>query len=177
MIQAFYDFIPIIHAQAFVHERATIIGKVEIGAEASIWPGTVLRGDMGLIRVGAQSSIQDGTICHVTKDWSETVVGERVTVGHNVILHGCVIEDECLIGMGSILLDNCTIGTGSLIAAGTLITANTKIPPHSLVMGSPGKVVRQCNERERQMVADGWKIYVDYAARYKNLPTNASCSK
>lgn len=168
MIQTFFEWTPEIHPDAFVHEMATVIGNVEIGPSASIWPSVVLRGDMGLIKIGAQTSIQDGSICHVTKDWSETIVGERVTVGHGVILHGCIIEDECLIGMGAIILDNCTIGKGSLIAAGTLLPANTQIPPHSLVMGSPGKIIRSTGEKEQQMISEGWKIYVDYAQRFKN---------
>lgn len=169
MIQSFYEYTPKISSEAFVHEQATIIGQVQIGAQASIWPGVVLRGDMGSIRIGACSSVQDGSVVHVTSGLSESIVGEKVTVGHKVILHGCIVEDECLVGMGSIILDNCVIGTGSLIAAGTLLTANTKIPPHSLVMGSPGKVVRLTKDRERQMIAEGWKIYVDYATRYIKL--------
>lgn len=173
MIQSFFDRKPEVHSDAFVHESATIIGEVVVGAHATIWPSVVLRGDMGLIKIGAKSSIQDGSVCHVTKGISSTIVGERVTVGHRVVLHGCIVEDECLIGMGSTILDNCVIGTGSLIAANTLLTANTKIPPHSLVMGSPGKVIRLTNEREREMISEGWKIYVEYAGLYNQQLNNS----
>jgi gamma-carbonic anhydrase len=168
MISSFSEFIPFIHTDAFVHESAILIGQIEVGAHSSIWPGVVMRGDMGRIKIGENTSIQDGSICHVTEGLSETIVGNRVTVGHRVILHGCTVEDECLIGMGSTLLDNCVIGPGSLIGAGTLVTVGTKIPANSLVMGSPGKVIRSVNEREKNMIAGGWRIYVDYAQRYNN---------
>ena len=123
---------------AYIHPSAQIMGDIEIGADSSIWPTAVLRGDMGKITIGNSTSIQDGTICHATSGLSETRVGNRCTVGHRVILHGCIIEDDCLIGMGSILLDNCVIGAGSFIGAGSLITVGMQIPPGSLVMGSPG---------------------------------------
>ncbi len=168
MISRFSKFSPIVHPDAFVHESAVLIGQVEVGAHSSIWPGVVMRGDMGRIKIGESTSIQDGSICHITEGLSETLVGDRVTVGHRVILHGCIVEDDCLIGMGSILLDNCVIGKGSLIAAGSLITAGTKIPPNSLVMGSPGKILRPTGEKEKNMIDGGWRAYVDYARRYKN---------
>jgi len=168
MIQTFSEYRPFIHPEAFVHENAVVIGQVEIGAHTSIWPGVVMRGDMGHIRIGESTSIQDGTICHVTENFSETIVGNKVTVGHRVILHGCIVEDECLIGMGAILLDNCIIGKGSLIAAGSLITVGMKIPPNSMVMGSPGKIVRQVGDKEKTMIEGGWQTYVDYARRFKN---------
>ncbi len=151
-----------IHPKAYLHPRAEIIGDVEIGKDSSIWPMTVLRGDMGKIIIGDSCSVQDGTVVHATKNLSETHVGNRVTIGHRVILHGCIVEDDCLIGMGAILLDNCVIGKGSLIGAGSLVTANTKIPPGSLVMGSPAKVVRPVNERETAMMAANWASYVEH---------------
>lgn len=166
MLQQFKTNFPQIAKEAFVHEMACLIGNVQIGMHSSIWPGVVLRGDMGAIRIGTETSIQDGSIAHITEGLSETIIGDRVTVGHRVILHGCIVQDECLIGMGSILLDNCHIGKGSLIAAGTLITAGTRIPEDSLVMGSPGKVIRQVNERERMMIEAGWRTYVAYTKDY-----------
>ena len=169
MIHAFDDIHPELHADAFVHPDATVIGKVQIGAGSSIWPAAVLRGDMGWIRIGDNTSIQDGSVCHMTHDLSECVVGNRVTVGHKVLLHGCIVEDECLIGMGAILLDNARIGTGSLIGAGSLVTYGTEIPPHSLVFGSPAKVVRTLKPKERQMIDEGWPIYVETATKYKTL--------
>jgi carbonic anhydrase/acetyltransferase-like protein (isoleucine patch superfamily) len=167
MIHSLDDGTPTIDSSAFVHPDATIIGHATIHARATIWPGTVLRADMGTIVIGEDSSIQDGTIVHLTEGWSTTTVGARVTVGHRVILHGCVVEDDCLIGMGSIVLDNARVGAGSLVAAGSLITANTVIPPGSFVRGSPAKVVGPVNEQHIAMIEGGWRTYVDYGARYK----------
>jgi len=168
MIHAFDGHTPQIHPEAFVHPDATVLGNAVIGARSSIWPATVLRADMqGRIVIGDDTSIQDGTVVHLTQGWSETVIGNRCTVGHRVILHGCVVEDECLIGMGSIILDNARIGTGSLVGAGSLVTVGTVVPPHSLVFGSPAKVVRPLKEKERAMIDAGWPIYVEYTKKYK----------
>ena len=168
MIQKFDGKSPQIHADAFVHPDCTIIGNATIGARSSIWPSVVIRADMkGKVIIGEDTSIQDGTIIHLTQDWSDTIVGSRVTVGHRVILHGCIVEDECLIGMGSIILDNARIGTGSVIGAGALVTAGSVIPPHSLVLGSPGKVVRPVKDKERAMIDGGWPTYVEYSRMYK----------
>ncbi len=167
-IHTFDGFAPQIHDSAFVHPDATIIGNAVVGARSSVWPATVLRADMkGKIVIGQETSVQDGTVVHLTEDFSDTFVGNRVTVGHRVILHGCIVEDECLIGMGSIILDNARIGTGSLVGAGALVTQGTVIPPHSLVLGSPAKVIRPLKEKERKMIDDGWPTYVAYAARYR----------
>ena len=126
---------------------------------------------MGKISVGEATSIQDGTICHATLGLSKMRVGNQVTVGHRVILHGCIVEDNCLIGMGSILLDNCLVGAGSLIGAGALITANTQIPPGSLVLGSPAKIIRPVNDREKAILAASWPVYVETAQKYKMDPS------
>lgn len=168
MISNFKDFAPQIHKYAYVHPASTIIGQVEVGRDASIWPGVVMRGDMGKISIGESTSIQDNTVCHMTHDLSSTIVGAKVTVGHGAILHGCIIEDKCLIGMGAILLDNCFIGTGSFIGAGSLVTAGTKIPPGSLVMGSPAKVVRPVSEKETQIIEMSWAHYVENAQAYSS---------
>ena len=167
MIHSYHGHHPEIQDSAFVHPDATIIGQAYIGEESSIWPGTILRADMGKIHIGDQTSIQDGSICHLTENMSETIVGNRVTVGHRVILHGCIIEDSCLIGMGAILLDNAKVGKGSLIAAGSLVTMGTEIPPNSLVMGSPAKIVGPLSEKNKAMVEFSWKTYVQHAAQYK----------
>ncbi|MES2504000.1 MAG: gamma carbonic anhydrase family protein [Myxococcota bacterium] len=155
-----------INPTVYIHPSAQIMGDVEIGAHSSIWPLAVLRGDMGKIIIGANTSIQDGTVCHATHGLSETRIGDCCTIGHRVILHGCQVEDGCLIGMGSILLDNCLVGKGSLVGAGSLITANFQIPPGSLVMGTPARVIRPLNEREQGIVAAGWPIYVENAKKY-----------
>lgn len=166
MIQEFDGKTPKIDETAFVHEGAWVIGEVYLGAHSSVWPGAVLRGDMGAIRIGAWSNIQDGAVCHDTTDLSETRVGERVTVGHNAILHGCIIEDDCLIGMGAIVMDNVRVGTGSIIGAGAFVPVGKVIPPNSLVLGSPGRVVRQTRDSDRAMIDEGWKSYADKSVKW-----------
>ena len=143
----------------FVADTARVIGDVELGEDVSIWYGSVLRGDVGSIRVGARSNVQDLSMLHMSSGLSNTVIGEEVTIGHNVVIHGALIGDGALIGMGAILLDNCEIGAEALIAAGTLISAGSKIPPRTLVLGSPGKVVRDLR-------GDEWKQGRTLAARY-----------
>lgn len=166
MIQPFDGHHPDIADSAWVHPAAVVIGRVTLGADVSIWPNTTLRGDEGRIAIGAGSNIQDGTTVHMTGGRSETMVGERVTVGHNCILHGCVIEDDVLIGMGSIVLDNARVGRGSYIGAGTLVTGDKVIPPGSLVFGNPMRIVRPCGEREAEWIAYAWKHYVDNARKH-----------
>ena len=161
MIQDFDGFSPVVDATAWVHERAVVIGEVELGPEVTVWPNAVLRGDMNPIKVGAQTNIQDGAMLHTTHDLSVTTVGERVTIGHRALLHGCIVGDDCLIGMGSIILDNAQIGSGSIVGAGALITARTIIPPNSLVLGAPAKVVSQVTERGRAAIAEGCRIYLE----------------
>jgi len=157
---------PRLGAGVFVAETAAVIGDVEIGEASSIWYSAVLRGDVMPIRVGARTSIQDGTIVHVTSGRYGTTIGSDCTVGHAAIIHACVVEDFCLIGMGAILLDGCVIGTGSLVGAGALVTPGTHIPPNSLVLGSPAKVRRALDDRERQQIEFGAAHYVELARAY-----------
>jgi gamma-carbonic anhydrase len=166
-LERYKEHTPKVDPAAYVHEDATLIGDVEVGPESSIWPGAVLRGDDGPIRIGARTSVQDGSVVHMTKGLSAARVGDRVTVGHNVILHGCTVEDDCLIGMGAILLDNCVIGRGSLVGAGALVTQNKVIPPGSLVIGNPARIVRACGEKETGMIDHGWREYVDRCREYR----------
>lgn len=167
MIENILGYSPVIHEKAFVHPQATIIGQVIIEEGASIWPGVVLRGDMGLIKIGKNTSIQDGTICHMTLGFSSTIIGNNVTVGHGVILHGCIIEDNCLIGMGSIILDETYIGAGSFVAAGSLITGNKTIAPESFMCGSPAKCLRPVNDREKAMCLASTQTYLDVQKLYE----------
>jgi len=134
----------------FVADTARVIGDVELGEQVSIWYGSVLRGDVGAIRVGARSNIQDLSMLHMSYGISSTVIGEEVTIGHQVVIHGARIGDGALIGIGAILLDNCEIGAEALVAAGTVVTAGTKIPPRTVVVGTPGKVLRDLSESEWQ---------------------------
>jgi len=157
---------PMLGRNVFLAETCAVIGDTVIGDESSIWYSTVLRGDVMPIRVGARTSIQDGTVVHVTSGFSGTTIGDDCTIGHAAIIHACTVEDFCLIGMGSILLDGAVIGRGSLVGAGALVTPGTVIPPGSLVLGSPAKVKRPLNDKEREQIDFGAKHYVELAARY-----------
>ena len=147
LVRSFQDFTPQIHPSARLAETAAVIGDVALEENVTIWYGAVLRGDVGPIRIGRGSNIQDNCTVHCAVD-VPTVVGENVVVGHGAILHSCTVGDGCLIGMGAILLDGCVIGEGSVIAAGALVPPGKSIPPRSLVMGVPGRVVRQVTEEE-----------------------------
>ena len=157
---------PRVHPSAFIDDSAQVIGDVEIGEDSSVWMCVVIRGDVNRIRIGRRSNIQDGTIVHVMTDTHPTIIGDDVTVGHAAVVHGCTIEDRCLIGMGAILLNGVTVGTGSIIAAGTLLPEGMQVPPRSLVMGAPGRVRRTLSDAdldEVQMYADRYVAYrLDY---------------
>ncbi len=156
---------PRIPESAFVAESADVIGEVEIGENASIWFQTVLRGDIEPIRIGANSNIQDGVIVH-TMLGSPAVVGDWVTVGHRAVIHGCLIESHCLIGMGAILLNNVRVGEGSIVAAGSLVVENTVIPPRSLYMGAPARFRRQLAEADRSFIDAHATHYLQYKESY-----------
>lgn len=167
LVVTFRGVTPRCDPSAFVAPNTSIIGDVEIGADSSIWFGTVIRGDDMPIRIGRATSIQDNSVIHVTSGVRGTTVGDRVTVGHRVILHACDVEDDCLIGMGAIVLDRARIGRGSLVGAGALVTPGTDIPPGSLVLGAPAKVKRPLDERERAQLAASAQHYVDLARAYR----------
>ena len=166
MLRPYRGTLPRIHSTAYIDASAQVIGDVEIGEESSVWMCVVIRGDVHRIRIGRRTNVQDGTIVHVMKDTYPTTVGDQVTVGHAAVLHGCTIEDLCLIGMGAILLNGSHVGTQSIVAAGTLVVEGMKVPPRSLVMGSPGKVKRLLTHAEIadiQMYADRYVAYrLDY---------------
>jgi carbonic anhydrase/acetyltransferase-like protein (isoleucine patch superfamily) len=157
---------PSIHPTAFIAPNASVMGDVTIEAEASVWYGAVLRGDMAPIVIGSQSNLQDGTTVHVDEE-VPCRIGSRVGVGHRVILHGCTVEDECLIGMGSILLNNVVIGTGSVVGAGAVLPEGMKVPPRSLVLGVPGRVVRQVDDRLAAMITETWRHYIGQAKAHR----------
>src|SRR5215467_12680490 len=139
---------PRVHPSAFVDDSAQVIGNVEIGEESSVWMTVVLRGDVHWIRVGRRTNIQDGCVVHGMIGTHPTAIGDGVTIGHGAIVHGATVEDRCLIGMGAILLNGAHVGAGSIVAAGTLLVEGMKVPPKSLVMGSPGKVKRSLTDAE-----------------------------
>ena len=147
---------------AFVDDSAQVIGDVEIGDDSGVWMNAVLRGDVNRIRLGSRTNIQDGTIVHGMRETHPTMVGDEVTVGHAAILHGCVIEDRCLIGMGAIVLNGAVVGTGSIVAAGTLIVEGMVIPAGSLVMGNPGRVRRATSDDEVTSIRRYAENYVGY---------------
>jgi len=150
----------------FLAETCAVIGDVIIGDDSSVWYSTVLRGDVMTIRIGARTSMQDGTIVHVTSERFGTTIGSDCTVGHGVILHGCTVEDFCLIGMGSTVLDGARVGRGSLVGAGALVTPGTDIPPGSLVLGAPARVIRPINQKERDQIEYGAAHYVELSREY-----------
>ena len=166
MIRTIAGHTPTLGRGVFLAETCAVIGDTEIGDESSVWYSTVLRGDVMPIRIGARTSIQDGTVVHVTSGFSGTTIGSDCTIGHAAIIHACTVEDDCLIGMGSILLDGVVVGRGSLVGAGALVTPGTLIPPGSLVLGSPAKVKRPINDKEREQIAFGAQHYVELARRY-----------
>jgi carbonic anhydrase/acetyltransferase-like protein (isoleucine patch superfamily) len=166
MIRSYKGTWPTIPESCYVDESAQVLGDVVLGEDASIWMNAVVRGDVNYIRIGANSNIQDCSVMHGMLNQWPVVVGDWVTVGHNVTLHGCVVEDRCLIGMGVIILNGARIGAGSIIAAGTLIPEETVIPPGSLVMGVPGKVRKQLGEEEQQTILRYAKNYLGYKETY-----------
>ena len=140
MLRPYRGQVPRVHPSAFIDDSAQVIGDVEIGEESSVWMCVVIRGDVHWIKIGRRSNVQDGTVVHAMTGIHPTSIGDNVTIGHAAVVHGCTIEDRCLIGMGAILLNGVTVGSGSIVAAGTLLPEGMQVPPRSLVMGSPGKV-------------------------------------
>ena len=174
MIEKFKDFEPKIAKDVFIANSADIIGDVEIGEDSSIWHGVVIRGDVHFIRIGKRTSIQDLSMIHVTHykkerkigDGYPTIIGDDVTVGHRVMLHGCTIEDACLIGMSATILDGAVIGKESIVGAGALVTKNKVFPPRSLILGSPAKVVRSLTDEEVAELYASAKRYVGFKNEY-----------
>jgi carbonic anhydrase/acetyltransferase-like protein (isoleucine patch superfamily) len=166
MVRSFKGMKPTIPASCYVDESAQIIGDVVLGEHASVWMNAVVRGDVYAIRIGAHSNIQDCSVLHGMKNTYGVTLGEYVTVGHSATLHGCVIEDRCLIGMGSIILNGAKIGAGSIIAAGTLIPERTVVEPGSLWMGSPGKFRRKLGADDAETIMKYARNYLGYTEEY-----------
>src|SRR5436305_12700904 len=169
MIRSHKGRLPKLAPDVFIDASAQVIGDVEIGEESSVWMCAVIRGDVHWIKIGKRTSIQDGAIVHAMTGTHPTSIGDNVTVGHAAVIHGCTIDDQCLIGMGAILLNGSHVGAGSIVAAGTLVVEGQKVPPRSLVMGSSGKVKRlltQAEVADIQLYADR---YVGYRLDYMNI--------
>lgn len=166
MIRPFRDLHPQLDPSVYVAPNASVIGDVHIGPRSSVWFGAVIRGDVFHIRIGSETSIQDNTVVHVTHDRFATIVGNRVTVGHSVTLHGCTVGDLCIIGMGATILDQVEIGERCIVGAGALLTPGTKVPPGHLVVGAPARVKRPLSEAEIQWLAASAAHYVELGRIY-----------
>lgn len=166
MIRDFQGIRPKVHPSVFVEESAIIIGDVEIGEGSSVWFNAVIRGDVNTIRIGHQTNIQDLSMLHVTKDVYPLFIGNEVTVGHSVTLHGCTVKDRCLIGMGANVLDGAVIGEECIIGSGALVTEKMVVPPKTLVVGVPAKPKRDLTEKELAFLRTSALNYFHYAQIY-----------
>jgi carbonic anhydrase/acetyltransferase-like protein (isoleucine patch superfamily) len=163
VIRPFRDQRPVVDPTAYVDQSAQVIGDVVVGAESSVWMNVVIRGDVNSIRIGGRTNIQDLTMVHVMRETHPTLIGDEVTIGHSAVIHGTTIEDRVLIGMAAVLLNGVHVGHDSIVAAGTLLTERTHIPPRSLVMGRPGKVKRALTDEEVAEI----RWYADSYVRYR----------
>jgi carbonic anhydrase/acetyltransferase-like protein (isoleucine patch superfamily) len=166
MVRSYKGIAPAIPSSCYVDESAQLIGDVALGENASVWMNAVLRGDVHYIRVGANSNIQDCSVLHGMLNKWPVVVGDWVTVGHSVTLHGCVVEDRCLVGMGVVILNGARIGAGSIVAAGTLIPEGAVVEPGSLMVGVPGKLRRKLADDDQEMILRYAQNYLGYKDQY-----------
>lgn len=166
MLRPYQGIAPVIPASCYVDVSAQVLGDVVLGEHASVWMNAVLRGDVNSIRVGARSNVQDCAVLHGQRYKYSVTIGEMVTIGHNATVHGCVVEDACLIGIGAVVLNDARIGEGSIIAAGAVIPEHAVIPPNSLVAGVPGKVRRTLGDEDRKLILMYANNYLDYTKIY-----------
>ncbi len=167
MIVRYGNLSPKLAEDVYVQSSAHVIGDVEIGARSSVWFQAVIRGDVERVRIGRATNVQDHSTIHVTNGRWPTILGDGVTVGHRVVLHGCTLGDSCLVGIGSIVLDGVEVGDEVLIGAGSLVVPGTKIPSRSLVLGSPAKVMRALRDEEIERLHQTADLYVGYARAYR----------
>lgn len=158
---------PRLHPTVWVAPDGVVVGDVEIGEGSSVWFGTVVRGDVNRIRIGARTNLQDLTVVHVTSGTHPTVIGDEVTVGHRVVLHGCTVERRALVGIGAIVLDGAVVGEEAMVGAGALVPPGMAVPPRTLVLGSPARVKRALTAEELEGLARSAERYAGYAARYR----------
>ena len=157
---------PEISATAWLAPGASVIGRVELGDDVSIWYGSILRGDVHRIRVGARSNVQDGSVLHVTRDRFPTEVGQEVTIGHRAVVHGCTVGDGALIGIGAVVLDGARVGAGALVAAGAVVAPGAEVPARSLAVGMPARVVRSLEDEELELQRERTLSYVELAREH-----------
>jgi carbonic anhydrase/acetyltransferase-like protein (isoleucine patch superfamily) len=172
MIRSYQGRLPLIPASCYVDGSAQLIGDVTLGERSSVWMNAVLRGDVNSIRVGANSNVQDCAVLHGQRNLYPVIVGDWVTIGHNATVHGCVVEDEVVIGMGATILNNSRIGAGSIIAAGAVVPEHTVVPPRSLWAGVPAKMRRELGERDRALIREYAQNYLDYVEIYRKEEGN-----
>lgn len=170
LIRSYEGKTPKIDPSAWISENAVIIGDVEIGPKANIWYNVVVRGDTNRIVIGAETNVQDGTIIHAETVQGPTLIGSRVTIGHNAIVHGCIVEDEVLISMGAIVLSYAKLGKGCLVAAGALVRENTEVAPGIMVAGIPAKEIGKVSEEMRARISIGCDHYLELAEEYRKKP-------
>lgn len=173
MIRTFQGIKPTIPASCFIEDTGIVIGDVVMGEECSVWFHAVIRGDVNYIRIGGRTNVQDLCMLHVTHDTHPLIIGDEVTIGHSVVLHGCTIKDRVLIGMGAIIMDGAVIGEDSVVGAGSLITEGTVVPPKSLILGSPAKVRRPVTDGELAWIKESAQNYVKYASQYMSNASKA----
>jgi carbonic anhydrase/acetyltransferase-like protein (isoleucine patch superfamily) len=166
MIRSYQGKTPVVSAGCYIDPSAQVIGDVVLGEQASIWMNAVVRGDVNSIRIGAKSNVQDCAVLHGMRYVYPVIVGEMVTIGHNATVHGCVVEDAVLVGMGARILNNARIGEGSIVAAGAVIPEQMVVPPNSLVAGVPGKIRRTLGDEDRKTILKYAQNYLDYTAIY-----------
>lgn len=167
VVRPYRGVAPTFGADAFVADTATVIGDVVVGTGSSVWYGAVLRGDVMPIRVGARSNVQDLSVVHGTTGLAATTIGDEVTVGHGVVLHGCTISDRVLVGMGSIVLDLAVLETDVVLGAGSLVPPRSRLESGWLYLGRPAKKVRPLTDADRGMIEEGWRAYVELAGHHR----------
>lgn len=170
MIRTFQGIRPTVPTSCFIEETAVVIGDVVLGESCSAWFHAVIRGDVNYIRIGNRTNVQDLCMLHVTHDTHPLVIGNDVTIGHHVVLHGCTIKDRVLIGMGAIVMDGAVIGEDCVVGAGALVTERTIVPPKSLILGSPAKVKRPVTDQELAWIRESADNYVRYSRQYMSDP-------
>jgi len=173
MIRTYQGIKPTIPKSAFIEETAVVVGDVVLGEDASVWFNAVVRGDVHSIRIGSRTNVQDLCMLHVTHDTHPLLIGDDVTIGHHVVLHGCTVKDRVLIGMGAIVMDGAVIGEDCVVGAGALVIEGTIVPPKSLILGSPAKVKRPVTDKELAWIRESAGNYVQYARRYMSDPAKS----
>lgn len=173
MIRTFQGITPTIPKSCFIDETAVVIGDVVMGEDCSAWFHAVIRGDVHYIRIGNRTNVQDLSMLHVTHDTHPLVIGDDVTIGHHVVLHGCTVKDRVLVGMGAIIMDGAVIGEDSVVGAGALVTEGMIVPPKSVILGSPARIVRPVKDDELAWIRESAMNYIVYARQYLADPAKS----